>query len=229
MTKLLFFAFAVFMGFEAALARVEAEVFQASAYDLRPTQAVVGLASVRLKARDLGELDKQDRIKYLRKHPVPVVLGPEGEMYMIDHHHMTRALILSGHHKLFVMIVADWSSLKPEAFWERLEKKKWTYLFDARGEPITPEMIPRDIRALKDDPYRSLAYFARENGAFQKLGVPFAEFHWAAYYRENIPDVPSRRPDPELLRRAFHLSQRPEAAHLPGARNLKCESLFLKP
>ena len=58
---------------------------------LRPTQITVGLREVerkRLQWRGEGERGGA----YLGRHMIPVVLGPKRRPYVIDHHHLARAL-----------------------------------------------------------------------------------------------------------------------------------------
>jgi hypothetical protein len=38
---------------------------------------------------------------FLQKHPVPVVIGPGGQHYLIDHHHLTRAMTELGIHSCY--------------------------------------------------------------------------------------------------------------------------------
>ena len=52
----------------------------------------VGLREVeRKRAEWRGQRD--DAGKYLGRHMIPVVLGPKGKSYVIDHHHLARALV----------------------------------------------------------------------------------------------------------------------------------------
>ena len=201
-------------------------LIQESAYNLLPTQLLVGRASVRLKAKKLGEKTPEARMEYLRTHPVPVVVGPGGRYYLIDHHHMSLALIESGHKKLFIQIVADWSDLKSSEFWSRMESSGYTYLYDAAGKKVRPQDLPKSVLGLKDDPYRSLAYFAREAGAFDKTPTPFAEFFWAAFYRKNI-GLKELKNWKAATAKAVQISQMEEASHMPGFRGaLICQRLF---
>ena len=60
--------------------------------DLRPTQITVGLREVGLKRESWrGKSDKKAGA-FLGKHLIPVVLGPKSDPYVIDHHHLARAL-----------------------------------------------------------------------------------------------------------------------------------------
>ena len=42
------------------------------------------------------------------------------------------------------------------------------------------------LTELKDDPYRSLAYFVRKKGGYDKTKINLAEFYLAAFYKKFI-------------------------------------------
>lgn len=202
------------------------DLIQENVYNLRPTQALVGMASVNLKAKKIGKMSSEKRQEYLMSHPVPVVIGPGGYYYLIDHHHMSRALIESGHKKLYVKVVADWSEMKNGEFWSSMEAHGYTYLFDGDGKKLSPKELPKSITHLQDDPYRSLAYFAREASAFEKSSTPFAEFFWAAYYKKHLTLKDLKNWD-SAIKKAVALSLDPEASELPGYRGaMSCSKVF---
>jgi Putative ParB-like nuclease len=63
---------------------------------LRPTQMTVGMREVKEKRKRLREhWRKHKKIKqgqFLGRHMIPVVLGPDQRHYVVDHHHLARAL-----------------------------------------------------------------------------------------------------------------------------------------
>ena len=64
---------------------------------LRPTQMTVGMVEVREKRKRLREHWKEHKAKkkqgeFLGRHMIPVVLGPGKLHYVVDHHHLARAL-----------------------------------------------------------------------------------------------------------------------------------------
>ena len=59
--------------------------------DLCPTQITVGMIEVRDKRKHLEQLGHHARRNYLEAHPIPAVFGPEGALYITDHHHLARA------------------------------------------------------------------------------------------------------------------------------------------
>ena len=60
--------------------------------DLRPTQITVGMHEVAAKRKRWREIAGKDTGKFLGKHMIPVVLGPKSRHYVVDHHHLARAL-----------------------------------------------------------------------------------------------------------------------------------------
>ena len=60
--------------------------------DLTPTQVTVGMREVDIKRQGWREKHSHGSVNYLNKHRLPVVLGPNARHYLIDRHHLTRAL-----------------------------------------------------------------------------------------------------------------------------------------
>ena len=57
--------------------------------DLRPTQITVGMREVKAKRKRWRDEKGEE---FLGKHMIPVILGPKDRHYVIDHHHLARAL-----------------------------------------------------------------------------------------------------------------------------------------
>jgi hypothetical protein len=57
---------------------------------LRPTQVTVGMGEV--KEKRLRRRGAKDKTEFLAWHLVPALLGPNGHRYVLDHHHLARAL-----------------------------------------------------------------------------------------------------------------------------------------
>src|ERR1700748_3568956 len=84
---------------------------------LRPTQMTVGMIEVEeKKERWLKEKAKKQE-KDLAKHMVPVVLGPDERHYVVDHHHMARALHEEKVEDILVTVIGDLSMVERDAFW----------------------------------------------------------------------------------------------------------------
>ena len=60
---------------------------------LRPTEMTVGMREVKEKRKRWREhkSDKK-RAELLGQHMIPVVFGPDERYYVVDHHHLARAL-----------------------------------------------------------------------------------------------------------------------------------------
>ncbi len=187
------------------------------AQQLHPTQFALGLRRVTVKHHHIQSLSRADRQAYLARNPVPVVLGPRCQLYLTDHHHLARAVLEAGHSKVVLTLLHDWSHLSVDDFWDRMERAGLVYLLDEAGQgPQDPRTLPASVLALVDDPYRSLAGFARERGCFQKSPIPYAEFQWAEHFRPRI-DVGTTNADfKAAVQAALSICHDPAAGHLPG-------------
>ena len=105
--------------------------------DLRPTQFTVGMREVKAKRKHWrDERKKRDEYtkkveEFLGKHMIPVILGPKGRYYVIDHHHLARALHEEGVKDVAVTVIANLSKLDRDAFWFVMDNRDWTHPFDA--------------------------------------------------------------------------------------------------
>jgi hypothetical protein len=62
---------------------------------LRPTQMTLGLREVKEKRKRWREhKSEKKRAELLGKHMIPVVLGPDEQHYVVDHHHLARACMM---------------------------------------------------------------------------------------------------------------------------------------
>src|ERR1051326_9112671 len=125
--------------------------------DLRPTQITVRLREVAAKRQHWREIAGKQGAKFLGKHMIPVVLGPKSRPYVIDHHHLARALHDEGVPEVLITVIADLSQLDRETFWVVLDHRGWTHPFDAKGRRQPPDALPKSVDGLADDPFRSLA------------------------------------------------------------------------
>ena len=91
--------------------------------DLRPTQITVGMREVKDKRLQLRKRKSQKIGKFLGDHMIPVILGPRGLHYVIDHHHLSLALHSEGIKHVLVTVIADLSALDDEAFWVVLDHR----------------------------------------------------------------------------------------------------------
>lgn len=155
---------------------------------LHPTQFAVGTKEVEMRAAKIRAMDAHDLEKYLRKHVAPIVIGPRGVPYLLDHQHLARVLLQSGASKfLYAEVKENWSGLSEPEFWTRMEAHHWVYLYDETGKgPLDPTNLPPTIAAMRDDPYRSLAWLVRKRGGYVDTSAPYADFQWADFFRARI-------------------------------------------
>jgi len=200
--------------------------------DLRPTQMAVGMLVVNQKEAKIRRTPNLKMVEKLEAEPVPVVEGPNGELYLIDKHHLARALWQAGKKDIFVKVVWKWEGADPEEFWGEMTRREWVYLFDQFGNgPQPPERLPRDVRSLADDPHRSLAKFVRKAGGFKKvvgeIKKPFQEFIWAHFFRSRLSHKELATDLEGSIARALELAKSDEARdlNLPGYVGFDCKDV----
>lgn len=147
---------------------------------------------------------------------IPVIRGPKGRNYVIDHHHLSLALHKEGIENVLVTAVADLSALDVDAFWTVMDHKSWVHPYDARGRRSGFSKIPKSIDALKDDPFRSLAGELRRVGGYAKDTTPFSEFLWADFLRRRLKRSMVEKRFKTALAEALKMAKGAEAGYLPG-------------
>jgi hypothetical protein len=183
---------------------------------LRPTQITVGIREVELKRQRWRTLPAMKRAEFLGKHMIPVIRGPKGRHYIIDHHHLARALHDEGAKNVLVLVVANLSDLDRDAFWTVLDHRQWVHPYDAKGRRRAYEDIPQTVFELTDDPFRSVAGALRRIGGFAKDTTPFSEFLWADFLRRRMKQTTIKKDFKVALKNAFKLAKGSEAKYLPG-------------
>lgn len=187
--------------------------------ELRPTQITVGLREVMEKRRHWRRESKKKNEKaaeFLGKHMIPVILGPKRHHYVIDHHHLARALHDEGVEHVLVTVVADLSKLDRDAFWVVLDNRSWMHPFDDQGRRRSYKDIPKSVSALVDDPFRSLAGELRRTGGFAKDTTPFSEFLWADFLRRRLNRKAVDGDFDHAVEDALKLAKSEDANYLPG-------------
>lgn len=184
--------------------------------DLLPTQVTLGMREVAYKRQRWRQKDRERAEHYLITHPIPVILGLESRHFILDRHHLTRALCDEGVVQVPISIVANESSLPHDEFWAVLERYYWVHPFDDKGERVSYRNIPKSISKLIDDPYRSLAGALKRAGGYTKDKSPFSEFRWADFLRSRIDSESIAGDFDGALHQAMHMAQSPEARELPG-------------
>ncbi len=183
---------------------------------LKPTQMTLGMREVTEKRREWRERGGQKGAEYLGKHMIPVVLGPKARHYVIDHHHMARALEEEGVKDVLVSVVADLSTLAREEFWVFMDNRAWCHPYDAQGRRRDFDDIPTTVAEMDDDPYRSLAGELRQAGGYAKDATPFSEFIWADFLRRRIKRKTVEKDFESALKTALTLAKDEAANYLPG-------------
>jgi|SRR5579871_6450602 len=184
--------------------------------DLRPTQITVGFREVSERRNRWQEKKGKKKNAYLGTHMIPVVLGPKNRHYVVDHHHLARALLEEGVKDVLITVMSRLDRLDEDAFWVVLDNWGWMHPFDADGRRRNYSDIPRSIDDLVDDPYRSLAGALRRAGGYSKETTPFSEFLWADFLRRRIKQRLVTKDFDKALTEALRLSRRDEADYLPG-------------
>ena len=184
---------------------------------LRPTQMTVGMREVKEKRERWREhKSRKKQQELLGRHMIPVVHGPDERFYVIDHHHLARALHDEGVQDILVAVIADLTMVDRDAFWVVLDDRKWVYPYNAKGERRHYSDIPKTVADLKDDPFRSLAGELRRIGGFAKDTTPFSEFLWADFLRRRMGRKSVERDFDKALEKALDLAKSNEAIYLPG-------------
>jgi hypothetical protein len=184
--------------------------------DLRPTQMTVGMREVNEKRKRFREQDEKKQSRMIGKHMIPVVVGPDKRYYVVDHHHLARALHEEGIKDILVTVIGDLRMVEQDAFWGVMDNKRWVYPYDVKGERRRFKDIPKSIKDLKDDPYRSLAGELRRAGGFAKDTTPFSEFLWADFLRRQIPRKTVEDHFSKALEKALAAAKTHDAVYLPG-------------
>lgn len=183
---------------------------------LRPTQMTVGLREVDRKRAEWRKRAERDGPDFLGRHMIPVILGPKSVPYVIDHHHLARALHEEGVSHVLVSVVADLHYLKKTVFWTFMDNRNWLHPFDAEGVRNSHDELPKRIGAMKDDPYRSLAGEVRRSGGYAKDNTPYSEFLWADFLRRRVSPKLVEKDFERAVGKAMAAAAQQDAAYLPG-------------
>ena len=184
--------------------------------DLRPTQMTVGYREVARKRLEWRGLKGGKDRAFLGRHMIPAVIGPKGRFWMIDNHHLARALHEEGVGQVLVRVVADLAHLKGRLFRTFMDNRNWLHPYDARGRRRPMGDIPRHVGDLADDPYRSLAGELRRAGGYAKDDTPFSEFLWADFLRRHVAGETLEHDFPAAIAQALAIARTPPAGYLPG-------------
>ena len=183
---------------------------------LRPTQMTLGYAEVALKRKEWRERTTKAAKRFLRDHRFPAVRGPKGRYFIVDHHHLGRALQEENVASVTLALLADLSQLAKDEFWILMDFHQWAHPYDAKGRRRDFSSMPKTLKRMPDDPYRSLAAAVRRVGEYPKDAEPFAEFLWADFLRRRIDREDIEKHFKRSLADALKLAKSTQADYLPG-------------
>ena len=138
---------------------------------------------------------------------------------MVDRHHRLRALLeMDKTAETYGYVIDDVNTSDLSEVLRFLQKQGWLYLYNGRGiGPKNPELLPSSLLGMEDDPYRSLVWKLKKEGAIapQPL-IPYHEFKWGAWLRRRpLPPFNSKNLKP-AINAAKRLAFSKGASHLPG-------------
>lgn len=207
--------------------------------DLMPTQNAVGMDEVVEKTAKIREKDDEKLTEYLLERTVPIIIGNNGNFYLIDHHHLSTSLWRAkGDMDLPVQVTRNWNPIEGNHFWKAMAANNWVYPFDAMGGgPLNPSTLKKHVKDLDNDIYRSLSWVIRSAYGYVKDpgNAIFAEFKWGNFFRTRVifkeqltcekncmemtlAKIEEADPEDykEKIAYAMYLATSPEAAGLPG-------------
>ena len=189
---------------------------------LHPTQGGVGQIQVDETQATLAGMSAKQLDKLMKKKEIPVVIAPDGSYWLVDRHHLTKALWQQGVKDAPVKVIGR---LQDKAnFWSQMQNNHWAWLKDEKGQPLTPEQLPTRIDQLPDYPYRTLAGLLQNAGYFRKdKQVYFVEFAWASWLGKQMQWMPVDNSNlAARLQQAKRLACGSDASDLPGYPGKQC-------
>ncbi|MGL5324952.1 MAG: ParB-like protein [Aeromonas sp.] len=189
---------------------------------LHPTQGGVGQIQVDETQATLAGMSAKQLDKLMKKKEIPVVIAPDGSYWLVDRHHLTKALWQQGVKDARVKVIGR---LQDKAnFWSQMQNNHWAWLKDEKGQPLTPEQLPISIDKLPDYPYRTLAGLLQDAGYFRKdKQVYFVEFAWASWLGKQMQWMPVDSANlAARLQQAKRLACGSDAKELPGYPGKQC-------
>ncbi len=183
---------------------------------LHPTQLTVGMKEVKEKKRHLAKLEAGERRQFMQDHPMPAVVGPEGKLFITDHHHLGRGALEAGVEVGWFQVEADLSKFPTDSFWGEMDAHAWVHPLDEHGVRRHYDKIPHHLDGLVDDVYRSLAGYVRANGGYKKTPSPFAEFEWADFFRRLVAIEDVENDFDAAVKIAVALARSERARGMPG-------------
>jgi len=144
----------------------------------------------------------------LDNNPRPIVIAPNGTIYLVDGHHRSRAteqLSQIQHHqyRMYMQVFKKFpQSQSPQAmndFWNWIISTKNIWLED-NGVYRDKNDIPKQVDDITNDKYRSLTGWLKEAGwCYKDAALNYHEFYWADYFRHLAQQgIIKDYPDPDV-------------------------------
>jgi hypothetical protein len=126
----------------------------------------VGMRAVAAKQEKVERRARNTRKlrRFLEDRPIPAVRGPNDDLFIIDHHHLSLALLKSDVEEAFVTVVGDLSHLPRKRFLHKMAVLGLLHAYDGHGRAVPPTKLPERLDDMRSDPYRDLASSVREAG-----------------------------------------------------------------
>jgi len=160
---------------------------------MRPSQFGIGGIEVKCKKDRFESFSSSELKKYLESadRRVDVIIGRKSRFYVLDGHHMSRALldadVKEDEKVIYCNIVENLSDLSDDEFWIQMIGENNVWLYDEKGiSPLAPEHLSGDLDGMLDDPFRTLAWMVQDSGGYMKTGLDFEDFLWANFMRDSI-------------------------------------------
>jgi hypothetical protein len=165
--------------------------------ELHPTQPQVGRKEVNFKIKLYGKMRKKDpeAFEKLKKEKiVPVVIGPDENLYLVDHHHTSLALWQVGEDEVYMKVQANWSKMlknqpmekRMKKFWQRMEKSGWAWLEREDGTRVDPlgADMPHHLAETDNSRIRGLVWKLLQDKHIEAQEVDYYEFMVGKYLNE---------------------------------------------
>ena len=104
---------------------------------LHPTQFAVGYREVDERAKEIAHKSPKKLKAYVEEHLPLIVIGLGDQPYLIDGHHLARALLKTRvANSVEARVEANWRELSPAEFWNKMKEHGWVYLRQPGPRPF---------------------------------------------------------------------------------------------
>ena len=179
-------------------------LYSVAVNQILPTQMNEGFAEVDAKISGCNLVSPSNLQSTLLTDIEPVVIGPDGKLYLLNGHHTFTSLLESNYGAsnptVYVNVVANYSNLTESQFWTQMQAGNLVLpLNDGVPQTLnvnTGSPIPTSLTGLTNDPYRGLERNILKNkssvlfsgGAttpgLDKMNGFYSDFIWAQAYRD---------------------------------------------